>query len=164
MNKKDILEAYKSIIVLPVMHQRYLKYFLNFEEPLVTLTKEIIDLIDKRVGLANYGFETSEDMEKLVGTKCFVEGYRDNIDETKLMEILNDNDEEEIDNLYIYFYDKLLPCHITDEIEEAFDDVEDYPWSVFNRVAVWLYVYVENGGDIDKLVKDVTRRFLKKRK
>lgn len=164
MNKKDILEAYQSMILLPVMHEKVLKDFLQFNEPLVTLTKEILKLIDERLGLANYGIDTEEKEESLIGTKCYATIFGDGLDEDYLIRSLKRNDKEEMDSIFIIFYDDTITQCIVDRLTEPFYSDEDYSWDSFADVARYLYVYVENGGDIDKLVKDVTRKFLKKRK
>lgn len=157
--KKEIVEMYKSLLMLPVIHQNFLEKI--YEKPLVKLTKDLLDLLDEEVGLADYGFEDDESITNLIGTQCFAKMYGTYLDEQDLRKTLAKETQYEIDHYFnLTFFDGYVAKRIADILCEPFD-CDEYRRDTFYDVADNMRIYEVNGGDLDTLMKDVTKEFKK---
>lgn len=160
--KKEIIEIYKSILLLPIMHRRYLED--TFEMPLVTLTEDILNIIDEKVALVDYGFEDDESVKKLMGTKCLAKMYGSPLNDTELKNILTEVPQSNIDEgFYATFFDDDIAQCMADILDEV-NYGDDYPDRTISDVAEYIYVYYANGGDINNLLKDVMKAFKKNKR
>lgn len=155
--KKEIEDAFQALITLPLRKSKPFSLEEVWNEPMITLTKELLDIISNNGLLTDWGFEDVS-LEKLIGTKCYAQLDTHGIDEKELREIYSNGNREKRRRIEFYFY--------SDDFTDAAHDIgwylrdegeyETAPFEVRWTVAIEMRVYLENGGDLARLVRETT--------
>ena len=159
--RKNISDLFQKMIMIAINHQHFLEE--SFKSPLITLTQDLVTQLDNTIGLANYGFNEVEELQKLVNTKCIAIKYGYSLDQKELEKILSNQSEENLEKcLYMTFYNKTIQAgSIASLLADSFHSESALSDCTLADIADELYVYCANGGDLEELFNLVKKEFKK---